>query len=234
MGDQIADPLGVLDVGLAARDGFHVLGVQQPRLDPVGGLQQVVQGLPAGAGGLHAHDGDPQLQQPVPQHKQVLRHRREGADLTVGSTAASRHAHGHFAVGLAEVGSRAPLVQHVHASRPLLPLACSCRGKPPSRANRLRRRSLTCSRQQFRTPESGPCVRLPCGLHWHQAVTTSAGRSPETDFPAIRAALEDPGRLPWLPGRSAGPAPTARPHICRPSPLCRCAAGPGPGLGQTA
>jgi len=44
--DQLADPLGVLDVGLAAGDVAQVAGVEQPALEVV--FEQVVHRLPRG------------------------------------------------------------------------------------------------------------------------------------------------------------------------------------------
>jgi hypothetical protein len=38
--DELANPLGVVDIGLAARDGLEVVGIEQPRLKVV--LEKVV------------------------------------------------------------------------------------------------------------------------------------------------------------------------------------------------
>lgn len=43
MFDQTAHPLRIGHIGLAAWHRLHVLGVQQPGLDPADGLQQVIQ-----------------------------------------------------------------------------------------------------------------------------------------------------------------------------------------------
>ncbi len=50
---QLADPLGVLYVGLPTGDVLEVPGVKKPQLKVV--LQQIVDGLPVDPGGFHAH-----------------------------------------------------------------------------------------------------------------------------------------------------------------------------------
>ncbi len=116
--DQSADPLAVLHIGLAPGHGLDVLGVQQPRLDPLGGLQQVEHRLPVRSCGLHADPGDPVLQQPVPQLQQAVAHRRERAHLVADALAGARHPDAHFDVRLAQIGASAPLFDHVHGPVP--------------------------------------------------------------------------------------------------------------------
>jgi len=63
MPEQVGDPVGVVDVGLAAGDGLDVAGVHHQQLKRA--FQDVVDGLPVFAGALHRHMGDPSLNQPV-------------------------------------------------------------------------------------------------------------------------------------------------------------------------
>ena len=65
VGQQLGDPLGVLDVGLAPRDLPHVAGVDQRQVEPP--LQQVPDRLPVDAGRLHRGVGDPLGGEPVGQ-----------------------------------------------------------------------------------------------------------------------------------------------------------------------
>jgi hypothetical protein len=73
--EQLAQPLGVLDVGLAPGHVLDVLGVDQRELEVI--LEQVVDGLPVDAGGLHRHVRDAEAREPVAQREQICRHRRE-------------------------------------------------------------------------------------------------------------------------------------------------------------
>ena len=52
---QVGQPLAVAHVGLAARDGLDVRGVDQQHVEPA--LQQVPDRLPVDAGALHGHVG---------------------------------------------------------------------------------------------------------------------------------------------------------------------------------
>jgi hypothetical protein len=73
--EQPAEPLGVLDVGLAARHILDVLGVDEPELEVV--LEQVVDRLPVDAGGLHRDVGDAEALEPVAQRQQLAGDRGE-------------------------------------------------------------------------------------------------------------------------------------------------------------
>ena len=84
---QLADPLGVAHVGLAPRHVAHVAGVQEPAIELL--FEQVQDRLPIDAGGLHAHPGDPEADQPVPQGEQVLGEGGERRHL--GLSVARRH-----------------------------------------------------------------------------------------------------------------------------------------------
>ena len=77
--DKLADPGGVLDVGLASRDVAQVLGVQEPALAAL--LEQVVDGLPVAAGRLHAGQRHCVAVQPVGECEQSRRRGRKGARL---------------------------------------------------------------------------------------------------------------------------------------------------------
>src|SRR5829696_7103642 len=65
---ELADPLGVLDVSLPARDVLEVPGIEKPQHEVV--FQHVVDGLPVDPGGLHAYQPHLEGSQPVPQQQQ--------------------------------------------------------------------------------------------------------------------------------------------------------------------
>jgi hypothetical protein len=73
--EQLAEPLGVPDVGLATGHVLDVLGVDEPELEVV--LEQVVDRLPVDAGRLHRDVGDAEPLEPVAQRQQLAGHRRE-------------------------------------------------------------------------------------------------------------------------------------------------------------
>ena len=63
--DQLADPLRVLDVGLAPGDVAQVLSIQQPALEAI--LKHLEHRLPIHAGGLHPDQRDRERRQPLRQ-----------------------------------------------------------------------------------------------------------------------------------------------------------------------
>ena len=92
VGQQLGDPLGVLDVGLAARHLLDVRGIDHQ--DSEAALQQVVDRLPELAGALHRDVGDLQAEQPGDQVEQLGGGRAERADMggqrAVGADAAAQ------------------------------------------------------------------------------------------------------------------------------------------------
>ena len=70
--EQLAQPLGVCDVGLAAGHVLDVRGVDQEQLEVV--LEQVVDRLPVDARGLHRDVGNAKSLEPVTQREQVGGH----------------------------------------------------------------------------------------------------------------------------------------------------------------
>ena len=111
--DQLADPLGILDVRLAAGDVAHVLRVQQPALKAL--LQRLKDGLPVHAGRLHPDEGDREPSQPLAKlresgHRRAERLRR----LHPATTVVARDPHRRHDVVAMHVQTRAPLDHHIH------------------------------------------------------------------------------------------------------------------------
>jgi len=75
----LRDPLGVLDVGLAAGDLLEALGVDQDDLEAA--FQHVEDGLPIDARRFHGNVADALGLQPVGEGQQLGGHGAEGADL---------------------------------------------------------------------------------------------------------------------------------------------------------
>ena len=112
---QLAEPLGVLDIGLAAGDVLDVPGVAQRQLEVV--LKDVPDGQPVHAGGLHRDMRDPVALQPVRQRQQAgdrggeLRQMRHPLARRVRDP----HARGHLR--LVHVQARDPLEHRLEHSR---------------------------------------------------------------------------------------------------------------------
>ena len=66
--DELADPLGVRDVGLAPGDVAQVMRVEQPALEAI--LERLKDSLPVHAGGLHPDRRDAALTEPRAQRRQ--------------------------------------------------------------------------------------------------------------------------------------------------------------------
>ena len=112
MAEQVGDPLGVLDVGLAPGHCLDVLGVDHQQLH-IEALQQVEDRLPVDSRALHGHRRYPLLLQPVAEPEQLPSHRPIGPCLLplVGA-----HAGDHGL--LVDVQPAAALVDHLHRRAP--------------------------------------------------------------------------------------------------------------------
>ena len=114
---QLANPLGVLDVGLAPGDVAQVVRVEQPALKAI--LERLEDRLPIHAGGLHPDERDLELGQPLPERRAAAERRRKRPCLLIPAAAtAARNAHGRDHVVAVHVKPRAPLHHHIHASAP--------------------------------------------------------------------------------------------------------------------
>ena len=108
MTEQVSDPLGVLDVGLATGHCLDVLSVDHQQLRSEA-LQHVVDRLPVDARALHGDRRDMLLIQPIPQPEQLPGYGPIGPCLLalVGPDA------GHHRL-LVDVQPAAALVNHLH------------------------------------------------------------------------------------------------------------------------
>ena len=181
--DELADPLRVLDVGLATRDVAQVVRVEQPALEPI--LERLEHRLPIHAGGLHPDQRHTGLGQPAGELREPGERRLERLRLLVPlATTAARHADGRHDVVAMHVKTRAPLYDHIHSSAPfgrqLDPVA---RRGPPTDESVLRARSS--NQRSHRSPRHAVARALT-----HQASPAS-----------IRAQ----GFSPLTGGRRAGP-----------------------------
>jgi hypothetical protein len=88
MAQQVGDPLGVFDVGLAPWDRLDVLRIDDQHLEAA--FQQVVDRLPKHSRGFHCHLGAARRCQPIAERQQIVRHRAERADLLGGQPRRSR------------------------------------------------------------------------------------------------------------------------------------------------
>ena len=117
---QALQPLGVADVGLAARNVLGVAGVDQHHLEPAL-LEDLVGRDPVDAGGLHDDRLDPALLEPVGEPVQIAGEGAEGAHrLRVTVRTDRRHMHRG-----ADVDRRRIRVDGRHVPLPAGPLASS-------------------------------------------------------------------------------------------------------------
>jgi len=113
---QVADPHGILDIGLAPRDRLHVRGVHHKDRDPRG-LEEIVQRLPIDPGALHRDVRHLLLQQPVHQRQQFWSRRAIRPGL-----ASFRYRHVYRDRLLVDITPRAPFVEDLHTHRCRAPL----------------------------------------------------------------------------------------------------------------
>src|SRR5829696_5088104 len=135
---QLTQPGGITDIGLAAGQDLDVAGVDQQQLEPAL-FQHIPDRLPVLAGGLHHHLGDALGLQPVRQGLQAGGERRVSADLlaatpaTPTDTSSIRDADAGHHLLLADIQRRGPFHDQLHRLPPPT-------GSPvlvaPGRANR--------------------------------------------------------------------------------------------------
>ncbi len=103
------EPLAVLDVALPPGDVLHVPGVHQADRE-LPRLQDLVEGDPVHARGLHGDRGDPASGEPVREGAQVLREGPEAPD----GLGVPVEGHAHVELGGPEVDARGVRLQDRH------------------------------------------------------------------------------------------------------------------------
>jgi hypothetical protein len=115
--DELADPFGVLDVGLAARDVVQMLGIEQPALKAL--LERLEDRLPVHAGGLHPDQRHRGLGEPVSKLRQPGERGAECSRLLIDTpSAAAGDADRRDHVVPVHIKPRAPLHHHIHRLLP--------------------------------------------------------------------------------------------------------------------
>jgi hypothetical protein len=148
---KLADPLGILYVGLPTGDVLEVPGVEKPQLEVV--LQQVVDRLPVDPGGFHAHQPHLKGSQPVPKQQEPSSGGSELPDLLVKALALVGDPHTRGDRGLVHVEPGASLDDPFHISLP----SVACRAPIVAKRNLFSRESgvrALIVRQQFGVPEA--------------------------------------------------------------------------------
>jgi hypothetical protein len=112
--EQLADPLGIGDIGLAAGNVAQMLGVQKPTLAVL--LEQVEDRLPVGAGRLHPDQTHPIARQPIEQPEQPGRGGRETPHLLLAPPPLPRHSHASHNRVPVDIQAGATLDQRLHRS----------------------------------------------------------------------------------------------------------------------
>jgi hypothetical protein len=121
--EQIGDPLGVLDIGLAPRDGFQVLGIAHQLLGIAHqhlemAFEHIKDGFPVAGCTLHGNMGHPQISAPPTQQQQVWRHRAKRPPLLVPLACGVEHDGTAHHRSLVDVKSCARLVHDIHCITP--------------------------------------------------------------------------------------------------------------------
>jgi hypothetical protein len=112
---QVGDPLGVLDIGLAPRHGFDVLRVDHQQFKAA--LQQIEHRFPIHARGLEGHVGASSFGEPIAQLEQLLGGRQIGPKLLVGLTVGRSGQEADLHGLLMHIQPRAVSIKNLHRSR---------------------------------------------------------------------------------------------------------------------
>jgi hypothetical protein len=110
---QLGQPGGVADVGLAAGQDLDVAGVDQQQLEACL-LQHIPDGLPVLAGGLHHHLGDPFGGQPPSQRLQARGEALEGPHLLASAAVPIGHAYAGHHLVFGDIQPGAARYQQLH------------------------------------------------------------------------------------------------------------------------
>jgi hypothetical protein len=114
---ELADPFGVLDVGLSPGDVVQVVRVEQPALKAL--LERLKYGLPVHAGGLHPDQRHAGLGEPLGERRKPGERGAKGSRLLIPATpSGARDAHRCDHVVAVHVKTRAPLHQNIHRRAP--------------------------------------------------------------------------------------------------------------------
>ena len=131
---QLTEPLGILDVGLATGKVLDMLSVDQQQLEVV--LKYRPHRLPVHARGLHRHLRHAVRLQPIAQHQQPADHRRELTNLRASLAITSGHPHTRGHLRLMHIQRRRALDDHIHLRPPRSrPTATVVRQEPPKQTS---------------------------------------------------------------------------------------------------
>ena len=150
MPQQFGQPFRIVEVGLAARDRFDVVRIDQPHLKGV--LQNVEDRLPVFAGALYRHVRHPVCQQPVREQQQIGSHRPKGACFLAQTALGIRHNDGRHHGLLMHIQARTMRVNDVHPNL-LGRISYGWRGYPKSQ-------NLTCVLPRLRERQ----LAVPAGI----------------------------------------------------------------------
>ena len=112
MAQQIGQPLGILDIRLAARDRLGVVRIDDEDLALL--LEQVEDRTPIRARRLHDHRPAVLSSQPIGERQQIVRHGAVGAYLLVDRPIWLRRQQARHDKLLVDIQATAALVQHPH------------------------------------------------------------------------------------------------------------------------
>ena len=118
------------NIGLAAREVFHVSRIDKQHIEPRV-LQQVVERLPVVARGLHHRTSDPLSDQMLTQGQDLTRHRAPGGNrLNSFAAPSTSDPNAHLGVPLRDIQARTAGMNHFHGASPFPPehLRCSSWG----------------------------------------------------------------------------------------------------------
>jgi len=154
---QLTQPLRVGHVGLAARHVLDVPGVAQRQLEVL--FEDVPDGLPIHAGGLHRDMRDAVRRKPVVQRHQALHGRLKLRQVRHAAPRLVRDPHARGHLRLVNIERADALKDRLHR----LPLhgrtPRSCRPAGPSKQTSL----MVMLKATVRDPGEGPCTKLTTG-----------------------------------------------------------------------
>jgi len=114
---ELADPPGVLDVGLGTGNVAQVVRIHKPALEAL--LERLEHRLPVHARGLHPDQRHPELSQPRTELGKPTERRLESPGLLLEATTTdARHAGGRHDLVAVHIHTGAPVYHHIHRSAP--------------------------------------------------------------------------------------------------------------------
>lgn len=111
MGEQICNPLTVLDIRLSSRDSLDVISINQQHLKAT--FEKIEDRFPVNTRAFHGNMGNPMGQQPIMKYQKIRGHGAKGPNLFLSLIFFSNHDTGYNSL-FVDIQSTAAFINDLH------------------------------------------------------------------------------------------------------------------------